>query len=93
MIFNECIIFEHREENVITLILIISKMIHFKLPIQIKNRVQTNIKFLGLGIDKHLDLKVNAEQIICHFTNAGMLTNNVLCIFPFDNKVWNYILE
>ena len=55
-------------------------MIHFKLPIQIKNRVQTNIKFLGLGINKHLDLKVNTEEVICHFTYAGTLTNCALHI-------------
>ena len=32
--------------------------------IKIESREQTNIKFLGFGIDKQLDLKVNTSQIL-----------------------------
>jgi hypothetical protein len=61
-------------------------MIHFKLPIKVKNKEQTNIKFLSLGIDKRLDLKVNTEQIIYHFTYADTLKIMYFLYFHFIIK-------
>jgi hypothetical protein len=59
----------------------------------------TNIKFVGLGLDKHKEWKTRIEQITQKMSNVCCAIrlmyhfgNDLLCLCPFNNEIQNYIL-
>jgi hypothetical protein len=78
----------------------------FKILYQYKEYKEvTNVTFLGLRLDRHMAWEAHVEQIIpkissayyafrfmYYFSNVETLKSYLLCLLPFSNEMWNYIL-